>query len=230
MPLLRPLFAFACAGAVVAAAAPASAQFYFEAKNLRGAPVTGDEPGMVAQPLPGATPAELRAALVWNLRAALNVAALQCQFAPTLLTLQNYNALLSDHAEELKTSYDTLTKYFARTAKTKKEGQTALDQYGTRVYSSFSTVGAQRIFCQTADNIGQAALFTPRGSFGTLAQERLRELRASLTAWGEQRFGTRIGFPEQIAAHRLPRLDKACWNKRDEWVAKKCGAQLYDGR
>ena len=31
--------------------------------------------------------------MVWNLRAALNVAALQCQFGPTLLTLPNYNAI-----------------------------------------------------------------------------------------------------------------------------------------
>jgi hypothetical protein len=220
--LLRTLFA--CAGAAIAAlSAPAHAQFYLEPPQLRGDPVTGAEPGMIGQSLPGATPAELRAALVWNLRAALNVAALQCQFEPMLLTLQNYNGLLADHADELKTSYDTLTAYFRRVNKTPKEGQTALDQYGTRVYSSFSTVGAQRIFCQTAGDIGNAAVWTPRGSFGTLAQERLGEMRRALIPWGEQRFRARPGPP---LTPRLPNLADVCW-RRDEWQVKRCGVQVW---
>jgi hypothetical protein len=224
MPVLRTLLAFGTATAAFAAA-PASAQFYFEPYNVRGTIVTGAEPGMLAQDLTGATPVELRAALVWNLRAALNVAALQCQFEPTLMTLQNYNALLGDHAEELKTSYDTLTKYFVRTAKSAKAGQTALDQYGTRVYSSFSTVAAQRIFCQTAGEIGHAALWTPRGSFGTLAQERMGEMRRALVPWGEQRFRAR---PTPPPTPRLPRLEAACW-KRNEWQVRRCGIQDWWG-
>jgi hypothetical protein len=219
MPVLRTVFALGCAIAALAAA-PAHAQFYLEPPNLRGALVTGAEPGMVGQTLPGATPIELRSALVWNLRAALNVAALQCQFEPTLLTLQNYNGLLIDHADELKTSYATLTSYFRRTAKTPKEAQTALDQFGTRVYSSFSTVSAQRIFCQTASEIGNAAVWTPRGSFGTLAEERLGEMRKALEPWGEQRFRAR---PTPVAP-RLPSLAANCW-RRNEWQARRCGVQ-----
>jgi hypothetical protein len=190
---------------------------------MRGAPVTGAEPGIVGQPLPDATPKELRAALVWNLRAGLNVAALQCQFAPYLLTLSSYNKLLGDHGDELKTSYDTLTAYFVRVGKTKKAGQTALDQYGTRVYSSFSTVNAQLNFCQTASDISQAALFTPRGSFGTLAEERMRELRNSLVYAGEQR---RWGINPRLI--RVPSMDPKCW-KKDVWQGKKCGAQVFGG-
>lgn len=223
MAVSRILSLLACTAAAVAVACPASAQFYLEPPKLRGPVVDGSEPGIVAQTLPEATPAELRAALVWNLRAALNVAALQCQFAPTLLTLKNYNALLGDHAAELKTSYDTLTRYFIRTAKTVKAGQTALDQYGTRVYSGFSTVSAQRIFCQTADEIGNAAVFTPRGSFGTLAQERMREMRAALVPLGEQRFNRNFVTPAPV---RLPSLEIRCWKKSD-WVAKKCGPQAW---
>jgi hypothetical protein len=66
--------------------------------------VTGEEPGMTGPALPDATAPELRAALVWNLRAALNVAALQCQFEPTLMTLGNYNAFLKDHESNCVTS------------------------------------------------------------------------------------------------------------------------------
>lgn len=204
--------------------APASAQFFFQPPNLRGAPVTGTEPGIVAQELPGATSAELKSALVWNLRAALNVAALQCDFAPTLLARPNYNKLIKDHDAELTSSYTTLTNYFLRVAPNKKAGQTALDKYGTRVYSSFSTVGAQLTFCQTASQLAEAAVFTPRGSFGTLAQERLREMRNALVLSGEQRFSWGIN-PRPIT---LPRLDDICW-KKGEWVSKKCGLQARYG-
>jgi hypothetical protein len=219
MKVLRVLATLGLASVGGLTSVPAAAQFFFQPPVLRGAPVNGTEPGMVGPALPGATPEEYRSALVWNLRAALNVAALQCDFAPFLLTVDNYNQLLADHADELKTSYATLTNYFLRTAKTKKEGQNALDQYGTRVYSSFSTVGAQLTFCQTAGEIGHAALFTPRGSFGTLASERLREMRNSLVLAGEQRFPWGIN-PRPI---RLPSLEDRCW-KKQTWQHKKCGA------
>jgi hypothetical protein len=210
------------AAAGMLASAPASAQFFLKPVNLAGTPVTGSEPGMTGPALPGATAAELRAALVWNLRAALNVAALQCQFEPTLLTLPNYNAMLKDHAVELRESYGTLEKYFVRTNNNKKAGQTELDKYGTRVYSSFSTVSAQLTFCQTSASISHDALFTPRGQLGNLAQTRMRELRASLAPWGEQ-FRSTSGFSLPPFG-RLPAFgDKRCW-KKDRYQARRCGA------
>ena len=214
------------AGAVAAlaagmlAATPATAQFFFKSKDLKGERIVGDEPG-VGHPLPGATPAELRAGVVWNMRAALNVAALQCQFEPTLLTVQNYNAILADHREELADSFETLTKYFVRNAKTKKAGQTALDQFGTKTYSGFATVAAQFGFCATAAAIGRDALYAPRGSFGDVATGRMRELRNSLTPFGEQQFPRLQVHP--IAT--LPRFDKDCW-KKDAFDTKKCGTPL----
>ena len=96
MPVLR-ILAGALILSALACSTPASAQFYFKSKDVRGAPVKGDEPG-IAQPLPGATDAEIRANLLWTMRSGLNVAALQCQFEPTLLTVSNYNYLLKDHA------------------------------------------------------------------------------------------------------------------------------------
>jgi hypothetical protein len=46
--------------------------------------------------MPGATPDEIRAHLLWNMRSGLNVAALQCQFSPPLMTVRNYNSLLGN--------------------------------------------------------------------------------------------------------------------------------------
>ena len=213
-------FAGVCAAAVVmafAATTPATAQFFLRHKDLRGERVTGTETG-IGQVLPGATPAEQRAAVVWNMRAALNVAALQCQFEPSLLTVQNYNAILSDHRRELASSYDALTKYFLRSNKTKLLGQAALDQFGTRTYSGFATVSAQYNFCAVASSIGRDAVFAPRGKFSEVALDRTRELRNSLTPWGEQFFGS---YRPPIAT--VPRLDRECWTRKAEFDVRRCG-------
>jgi hypothetical protein len=209
-------------------AAPASAQFFIKPADLAGPPVTGAEPGMTGPALPGATEAELRAALVWNLRAALNVAALQCQFEPTLRTLDNYNAVLADHLVELKTSYATLEKYFTRSnANNKKAGLTELDKFGTRVYSGFSTVSGQLSFCSTAASIGHEALFRRPGKLGDLAQERMRELRASLAPWGEQAFPRKYN---RAPPHWVnpPFGNELCWKDRD-YVVQTCGLPYWDG-
>lgn len=209
------------AALVIAAAVPAmpaSAQFYLRHYDYSGTPVTGGEPG-VTQQLPGATPEELRAGLLWTMRSALNVAALQCQFEPTLLTRESYNAILLDHQGELKSAWDVLSKYFARTTKTKRDGLAALDQYGTRTYSSFSAVSSQYGFCRTAGSIARDALFAPRDGLTPIAISRMRELRNSLTPYGEQRFSRYINATPVA----LPRLDPICWSKKGEWVAKKCG-------
>lgn len=208
----------AAGGAVLAmvAAVPASAQFYFRSVDLAAGPVTGQEAPWA---LPGATRAENEAALLWNFRAALNVAALQCDLAQSLLNVPNYNAILTDHRAELKTAFDTLDRYYTRVKKNKKAGQTAFDQYNTRIYSGFSTVGGQYTFCVTAHVVGRDAIFAPRGSLLGVAQARIRELKASLATSGEQLFP---GY--QIRSNRfgwLPNADKRCWSK-NRWNGS-CG-------
>lgn len=220
--MLVPRFLVILTGAAgLLSAAPASAQFFLQPADLKGAPVTGEEPGMTGPALPGATPKEMRAALVWNLRAALNVAALQCEFEPTLFTRQNYNAILKDHAAELKESLGTLEGYFVRKEKTRKAATTEFDRFGTRVYSSFSSVSGQLTFCQAAASIGHDVLFAKRGHVVEVAIARMRELRASLAGWGEQ---FRPRYVLQLTSDRLPAFsDKKCW-RRGTYQVRKCGA------
>ncbi len=203
----------------VALASPASAQFFFASPDVRGAPVRGDEPG-IGEKMPGATEDEVRAQLVWNMRSGLNVAALQCQFEPTLMSVQNYNIVLYNHRDELKKAFDTLNRYFVRVAKVKRDGQNALDRFGTRTYTGFTAVASQYGFCQTAAAITEQAAFAPRGTFRTVAANRMSELRASLRIpFGEQRFPR---F-EMRYVPALPRFDPVCWDKKDNWSSKKCG-------
>ena len=222
MTVMRIALALGVAAIGIGAAAPGSAQFYLRSHDFTGAPVTGAE-NDIGVPLPGATEAERKAGLVWNMRAALNVAALQCQFEPTLLTVDNYNAMLRDHEVELKGAFDTLAKYFVRTNKTKAAGQSALDQFGTRTYSGYVTVAAQYGFCQTAGSIGRDAIFAPRGKLVDLAVSRTRELRNSLIPYGEQQLPRYLGRDYA----NYPRLDERCWNRKGEWQDRKCGAMNW---
>jgi hypothetical protein len=195
--------------AALAITAPVSAQFYWQPVDTSGAALSGYEAG-IGPDLPGATLAEQKAAIVWGMRSALNVAALQCGFEPTLRTLENYNAILNNHGPELAASFNTLTAYFKRTAKTPALGQKALDTYGTRTYSGYSVVQAQYEFCATAGRVGRIALFTPRGKFVSMAEEHLRSVRNSLKRTGEQQF--RFRAPTRVA--NLPNFaEKKCWKK-----------------
>ena len=174
-PRAAALAALAMFGLAVPGAAPA--QLFLVPPAYPSAPIDGSDP-LVGLPLPGATPAEYRAHLLWNLRSGLNVAALQCQFSPFLRTVSNYNALLAHHNRELAAAYTALEGYFRRTAG--RNGPRQFDLYSTQTYNGFSAFNAQYGFCQTAAKIGREALATPKGQFGQLAANRMREFRASL--------------------------------------------------
>lgn len=174
-------------------AGPAPAQVLLYPTTYPTGPV---DPGdaLVGIPLPGATPAEARARLIWNLRSGLNVAALQCQFSPYLRTVDNYNAILAHHSRELAGAYAALEGYFRR-IHGPRNGPRRFDDYSTQTYNNFSTLQAQLGFCQTASRIGKDVLARPKGQFGTAAVARMRELRGSLTAVPDNYHFTRMPVP-----------------------------------
>ncbi len=201
-------------------ASPASAYLFWSQPKFAGEPVKGDEPGL-AQAMPKATPKELQAHMLWNMRAGLNVAALQCQFSPMLMTVSNYNDLLAKNGAELTAAYTTLSAYFKRT--TPKTWQKTLDQYTTRTYNGFSTMHAQLGFCETASSIGRAARKLGRGQLTMLAAERMREFRNSLVPVGD------AGFPRRqfYIPIPTPSLSDGCWTKKDELKLECAFANTY---
>lgn len=170
----------AAAAAYAAVPGAAHAQLFYTDPPLAGGPI---EPGeqLVGEPLAGASPAEARAGLIWNLRAGLNVAALRCQFTKYLRVVDNYNAVLAHHSGELAQAYQVLGNYFRRTSPNPREGQRRFDAWSTLTYNNYSTIAGQFGFCQTASNIGKEALSRRKGEFYAIARERMRELRNSLT-------------------------------------------------
>ncbi len=196
----RRLGTMAAAAAMLFGAAPGQAYLYWMMPDFAGQTVKGDEPG-IGQPMPGATAKELQAHLLWNMRAGLNVAALQCQFAPALMTVPNYNKVLYNHAKELTAAYNTLTSYFKRTQP--KGWQVALDQYTTKTYNGFSTLHAQRGFCEVSGLIGRDALDQPKGKLFEVAEQRMREYRNSLVPKPETLFYFRQGVAVTTPADML---------------------------
>ena len=220
MRVTRPYLAAVLASLVVTT--PAQAQILWKSIDYSGAPLEALDPTFDIA-MPGATVAEVRANHVWHLRSALNLAALQCQFEPALRVTDNYNAMLGNHKAELATTFATLTNYFKRTKKPLRAAQSALDTFNTKIISSYSTVRGQLGFCETAGRIGKRALFTPKGSLGTLAVERLQEIRNSLKPFGEQQFQPIMRTFRIVT--ETPRMDPACWDKNSYLAA--CGVARW---
>jgi hypothetical protein len=210
----------ACAGmAAMMVPAAAPAQLYFTEQNFKPGPIEGSDP-LVGLPIPGATPAEYRAHLLWNLRAGLNVAALQCQFSPYLRAVANYNGILAHHSAELASAYSTLNGYFKRVHGAR--GQKLFDDYSTITYNNFSTLQAQMGFCQVASDIAKEALAAPKGQLIAVGQRRMRELRNSLVPVQE---AAMTYNPYSITAPALPPLREDCWDKKGQLKAKCAAAR-----
>ena len=124
------------------------------------------------------TPAEAAANAVWNVRAGLNVAALQCQFSGYLKTVKNYNDFLKHHGDELVAAQQTMLGHFRRYDGAR--ATSSFDQYTTRTYNSYSTLDAQYAFCDAAGRVGRQVLALPKGKLTGTALALLPQVRQSL--------------------------------------------------
>ena len=124
------------------------------------------------------TPAETEANAVWSTRAALNIAALQCQFSPFLATVRNYNDFLRQHSDELDRARTTMISHFKRYDAS--QAQNSFDRYTTQTYNSYSTLDAQYAFCDEAAIAGRSALTFRKGELGRGAASLRDRMRASL--------------------------------------------------
>lgn len=203
------------------AGAPAApAQMFMNTPDFKPGPIEGSDP-LLGFALPGATPAEYRAHLLWTMRAGLNVAALQCQFSPFLRSVDNYNGVLAHHSKEFADAYAALNAYFKRIHGA-KEGQRKFDDYSTVTYNGFSTLQAQYGFCNVASNISKEALTRPKGDLYLTAQSRMRELRNSLVP----AFDSVTGYnPGAIPMPQVPPLSDDCYDRRGN-LRSKCQANF----
>ena len=124
------------------------------------------------------TTAEADANAIWNLRAALNIAALQCQYSPFLATVDLYNGILHQHADEIDRAKLTMMAHFRRYDGAR--GAASFDQYTTKTYNAYSTLDAQLAFCDRAGTVGRELLAIRKGQLAPIARDRVDAVRASL--------------------------------------------------
>lgn len=137
---------------------------------------------------------------MWSVRAALNIAALQCQFSGFLATVRNYNDVLRQHADELDRARATMITHFRRYDGT--QAQNSFDRYTTQTYNSYSTLDAQFAFCEHSALAGRTALTVRKGELGKRAAEIRDDVRASLIPVAARS----LLVPVQIDAEPLPPL------------------------
>jgi hypothetical protein len=117
---------------------------------------------------------ERQAEAVWRLRAALNVAALQCQYDPALSAVDNYNKFLQNFERPLDQAYKTMASRFKRGG-----GLNAFDRYNTSTYNSFSATLVQVQFCETSAAVAhRALLLEDANSLKSFAPAAVEEIAA----------------------------------------------------
>lgn len=99
--------------------------------------------------------------LVWHLRSAWNVAALNCLAPEYEPILTGYRNFLTKNARPLKALNDRLEKDFARRHKTKRDAIVARDGSVTQVYNFFALPAARSGFCRAALDMANAAIALP---------------------------------------------------------------------
>jgi hypothetical protein len=198
-----------------AVSSPAAAQIFFFPPEHQGQPVTGAEPGLFTPALVGGQPADIQANLIWNLRSSLNVAALNCQFWPSIMSVDNYNAILTHHADELNAAYEGLKAYFRRTAG--RNWQSAMDEYTTSMYQSYIRVGSQRSFCTAAAETARDALARPKGQLHLTAQARMRQMRNSLVSYAD----ATMPYHQPVPLPPMLWLDERCW-RNSSYNTRRC--------
>ncbi|MDC0886599.1 hypothetical protein OAS19_02275 [Altererythrobacter sp.] len=112
---------------------------------------------------------------VWNMRAALNVAALNCQEPQFANLLPNYSAFLTTFRRPLKTANDTTTREF-RDRFGAREYRGEQDSYMTRVYNFYALPPAQRAFCQAALEVSAESLLVAPADLESFSARSLPKL------------------------------------------------------
>ena len=139
----------------------------------------------------GLTPAQT----TWNLRSALNVAALNCLEPEYAAMTANYGAFLKTHARHLTSTNRALEKeYRDRYGAAFRDPQ---DSYMTQVYNYYALPPVKPSFCRVAYSISQEALTVPPAELDAFAATALPRIEAA--------------FEEFFAAYDSYRTNLAAW-------------------
>lgn len=113
----------------------------------------------------------------WNLRSALNVAALNCGNPRHAAILDNYRLFLSRFERPLRTTSGKILEEF-RARHGRSQGQSQFDSYMTQVYNYFALPPALDRFCDAALLVSTDARQIPASELENFAVRALPQLEA----------------------------------------------------
>lgn len=113
---------------------------------------------------------------LWNMRSALNVAALGCRGAEDAVLTANYNALLRTQRSALAAALKAVDARFK--AEQGPKWRDAEDAHMTRVYNFFAAPPAQQRFCAVAAAVSEEVKAVPAGGLPAYAASALQRLEA----------------------------------------------------
>ena len=116
---------------------------------------------------------------LWNMRSALNVAALGCRGAEDVVLTVNYNALLRSRRAALAAALKAVETRFR--AEQGAKWQSAQDTHMTRIYNFFAAPSAQQRFCAIATAVSEEVKAVPSTDLPAYAAAALRRLEAPFT-------------------------------------------------
>jgi hypothetical protein len=99
--------------------------------------------------------------LVWNLRSAWNVAALNCLSPEYQPILDSYRAFLNGNTRALTRVNDRIEKSYTSRFRIRRDAIVARDGYTTQVYNFFALPAARAGFCRAALDMANRALAAP---------------------------------------------------------------------
>ncbi|TAD83341.1 MAG: hypothetical protein EAY70_02370 [Sphingomonadales bacterium] len=99
--------------------------------------------------------------LVWNLRSAWNVAALNCLTPEYEPILQGYRDFLTKNVRSLKAVNDRIERSYTSRFKARRSAIVARDAYTTQVYNFFAEPAVRSGFCLAALDMSNRALAAP---------------------------------------------------------------------
>lgn len=111
---------------------------------------------------------------LWQLRIALNVAALNCRGPDEAVLVANYTRFLNTNRAAIARAERWVIADQGRRAGT--NGIAARDALSTRLYNYFAQPPAQRSFCATATAVTAAAAAEPTASILTFSAARITEV------------------------------------------------------
>ena len=110
----------------------------------------------------------------WQMKIALNVAAIGCRGQEEATLVSAYNNIIKAHAKVIKSTEKTIITQLGK--ETGTNGTTARDRLSTQLFNYFAQPPAQRQFCPRATEIAQIVSTTPTAQVVEQAPAHLAQL------------------------------------------------------